>query len=136
MSEKGPFAEAIRVLCSYRNEYAQKTSPLCAFLDNQGITDAIRVLEAAGKVDKANALSGLEALRALMSREFFMDVGPTFKAVLVLIESLPDKGKSQGDHIPMKRLGRPEELAAGSGYDARRASWNSGHPSSRRCTDS
>ena len=34
---------------------------------------------------------------------------PVFEAYL---ESLPDKGKSQGDHIPMKRLGRPEELAA------------------------
>ncbi len=34
---------------------------------------------------------------------------PVFEAYLA---SLPDKGKSQGDHIPMKRLGRPEELAA------------------------
>jgi hypothetical protein len=51
----------------------------------------IRVLEAAGKVDKMKALDGLEALRAMMSRELFMDTGSTFQSFRALLEALPDK---------------------------------------------
>jgi len=95
MSEKkGPFEEAMRVLCSYRNEYAQKTSPLCAFLDNQGITDAIRVLEAAGRVDKANALESLKD--AIENGEG--GTGNYIRGLVesrALLEALPESGKEE-----------------------------------------
>jgi len=50
----------------------------------------IRVLEAAGRVDRSKALDGMEAMRAMMSRELFMNTGPTFQAVYTLLEALPD----------------------------------------------
>ena len=73
MSEaKGPFDDAIYILRLEEQE------------------DAARVLEAAGRVDRSKALDGMEAMRAMMSRELFMNTGPTFQAVYTLLEALPD----------------------------------------------
>jgi Lar family restriction alleviation protein len=76
-SKSGPFEDAVYILGRY--------------MDNRlrGKEAAIRLLEAAGKINKVNALEGMEALRAMMSRELFMDIGPTFQSVCVLLEALP-----------------------------------------------
>jgi len=55
------------------------------------IQAAIRVLEAAGKVDRSKALDGMEAMRAMMSRELFMNTGLTFQAIYTLLEALPEE---------------------------------------------
>jgi hypothetical protein len=100
MSEKkGPFDAAIAVLKTELRECSpDEEDEFCDFIqsltDNQyekGLRIAIRVLEAAGKVDKVKALDGMETLRAMMSRELLMNTGPTFQLVHALLESLPDK---------------------------------------------
>jgi len=53
--------------------------------------DAARVLEAAGRVDRSKALDGMEAMRAMMSRELFMNTGLTFQTIYTLLEALPEK---------------------------------------------
>ena len=59
--------------------------------DGEDFEAAIRVLKAAGKVDKGKALDGMEAMRAMMSRELFMNTGLTFQAIYTLLEALPEK---------------------------------------------
>jgi hypothetical protein len=81
MSEKKPFDAAIGML---RGKGIRLFPPT-------EVQAAIRVLEAAGKVDKVKALDGMETLRAMMSRELLMNTGPTFQLVHALLEFLPDK---------------------------------------------
>jgi hypothetical protein len=79
MSEpKGPFDTSLTVL-----RYG--------IGDGEDFEAAIRVLEAAGRVDRSKALDGMEILRAMMSRELLMNTGPTFQLVRALVEALPGK---------------------------------------------
>ena len=77
MSDKRTFDDAIYILRLEEQE------------------DAARVLEAAGRVDRSKALDGMEAMRAMMSRELFMNTGLTFQAIYTLLEALPERGKEK-----------------------------------------
>jgi len=85
MSEKKLFDEAMRTLRVYN------ASLTVSEAERSSREAAIRVLEAAGRVDRSKALDGMEAMRAMMSRELFMNTGLTFQAIYTLLESLPDK---------------------------------------------
>ena len=90
MSEKkGPFDAAIWIL--------EKQLAIEDMAGGQVLAEkirvVIRVLEAAGRVDRSKALDGMEAMRAMMSRELFMNTGPTFQAVYTLLEALPEEKK-------------------------------------------
>jgi hypothetical protein len=107
MSEKKPFDAAIAVLKTELRECSpDEEDEFCDFIqsltDNQyekGLRIAIRVLEAAGKVDKAHSLDKLDFLRRMAGedragfvryREDGLAIFPTAQ-IRALLETLPDK---------------------------------------------
>jgi len=89
--EKGPFDVAIRAIHFYIAEEpgldrdrANRAKSKLQRLSN--LEAAIRVLEAAGKVDKAEALEALQDARRGLSHDRL-----DMESIVALIESLPDE---------------------------------------------